>query len=81
MPLVFSFRGYRFFFYSNEGDPREAMHIHVRKDNSLAKIWIEPKIQVAEAYGFSSTELTWLKKLVYNRRREIIEAWNEHFTI
>jgi len=28
MPVVFRYRGYRFFFYSNEGDPREPLHIH-----------------------------------------------------
>ena len=30
MPVVFRYKSFRFFFYSNEGNPREAMHIHVR---------------------------------------------------
>jgi len=29
MPLVFRWKGYRFHFFSNEGDPREPVHIHV----------------------------------------------------
>ena len=31
MPIVFRYHGYKFFFYSNEGDPREPVHIHVRQ--------------------------------------------------
>ena len=30
MPVVFRYKAYWFFFYSNEGNPRESMHIHVR---------------------------------------------------
>lgn len=30
MPVVFRWKGCKFFFFSNEGDPREALHIHVR---------------------------------------------------
>ena len=37
MPIVFRYKGYRFFFFSNEGDPREPMHIHVRKGEASAK--------------------------------------------
>jgi len=54
MPLVFNYRGYRFFFFSNEGDPLEPIHIHVRKDTNLAKYWIEPDAELADSYGFSA---------------------------
>ena len=37
MPLVFRWKGYRFHFFSNEGDPREPVHIHVTKDGADAK--------------------------------------------
>ncbi len=47
MPLVFSERGFRFFFYSNEGSPREPIHIHVEKDRSEAKFWLNPTVQLA----------------------------------
>jgi hypothetical protein len=30
MPVVFRYKSFRFFFYSNEGNPREAMRVHVR---------------------------------------------------
>ncbi|MBN2702722.1 MAG: DUF4160 domain-containing protein [Pontiellaceae bacterium] len=36
MPVVFRYRGYRFFFYSNEGAPLEPLHIHVQKGAAAA---------------------------------------------
>jgi len=44
---VFLERGFRFFFYSNEGSPREPLHIHVEKDNLEAKFWLIPEVRVA----------------------------------
>ena len=40
MPVVFRYKGYRFFFFSNEGDPLEPMHIHVRRGEATAKLWV-----------------------------------------
>ncbi|AEG50797.1 hypothetical protein Sphch_3183 [Sphingobium chlorophenolicum L-1] len=40
MPKVFDWNGYRFHFYANEGDPREPVHIHVRKGRDNAKFWL-----------------------------------------
>lgn len=79
MPVVFVFRGYRFFFFSNEGDPREPVHIHVRKDTKLAKFWIEPDVILDDSYGFSARELNNISGMIDNRKAEIVEAWNEHF--
>lgn len=79
MPVVFVFRGFRFFFFSNEGDPREPVHIHVRKDTKLAKFWIEPDVILADSYGFSARELNNISGMIDNRKDEIVEAWNEHF--
>jgi hypothetical protein len=38
MPTVFRRGDYRFFF-SNEGDPRETPHVHVRRDGDETKFW------------------------------------------
>jgi len=46
MPTVFRERGFRFFFYSNEGSPRESLHIHVEKGSAEAKFWLEPEIRL-----------------------------------
>lgn len=37
MPVILRQEGYKFFFYANEGNPREPIHIHVRKDGMEAK--------------------------------------------
>jgi hypothetical protein len=79
MPTVFISQGYRFFFFSNEGDPREPMHIHVRKERSIAKFWVGADVQLAESRGFSANELNIIWKIINNRKLEIEAAWNEHF--
>jgi len=47
VPVIFRQRGFRFFFYSNEGTPREPMHVHVEKDDMEAKFWLLPEVRVA----------------------------------
>ncbi len=37
MPTVLRWKAYKFFFFSNEGDPTEPLHIHVRKGGNVAK--------------------------------------------
>jgi hypothetical protein len=51
MPVVFRHGGYRFFFYSNEGDPREPIHVHVVSGENSAKFWVQP-VSLAEAMDF-----------------------------
>lgn len=51
----------------------------MRKDSKLAKFWIHPNAQLAESFGFSAKDLNELRKVIDNRKKEIEEAWNEHF--
>jgi hypothetical protein len=41
MPVVFRYGGFRFFFYSNEGDPREPVHIHVMRGRDGIMVTLE----------------------------------------
>ena len=79
VPRIFDWNGYRFFFFSNEGDPREPVHVHVRKAGHVAKFWLEPEIRLASSWGFSSADLTALEKIVTERHSDIRKAWHEHF--
>jgi Domain of unknown function (DUF4160) len=79
MPVVFRYEGYRFHFYSNEGDPLEPIHIHVTKDGDDAKFWLYPEVSVAYNYGFNARTQNMLAKIVGARRQEIEDAWHEHF--
>jgi hypothetical protein len=79
VPVAFRERGYRFHFYSNEGDPREPMHIHVAKDDADAKLWLYPEVAFAYNRGFDARTQRWLIAVVEARRPEIEQAWNDHF--
>ena len=76
MPTVMKVSGQRFFFYSLEGE--EPLHIHVERDHSTAKFWLDP-VQLAGSKGFRSHELTRLRALVIEHRVTFKEAWHEHF--
>jgi Domain of unknown function (DUF4160) len=80
MPVVFRKDGLRFFFFSNEGSPREAPHIHVKGGGCDAKIWLEPSISIAESFGFTSRNLTLILRIVTENRDIILRAWHDHFT-
>jgi hypothetical protein len=79
VPVVFRHQGFRFFFYSNEGDPREPLHIHVRKGSASAKFWLEPEIGVADSRGFDARVLRELNRLIERKRGLIERTWNEYF--
>jgi hypothetical protein len=79
MPVVFREGGLRYFFFSNEGAPREAPHVHVKGGGRDAKIWVEPEVLIAGSYGFNSRELARIVEVVAENRDLILRAWHEHF--
>jgi hypothetical protein len=79
MPEVFRERGFRFFFYSNEGTPREPVHIHVEKDRMEAKFWLFPQVRVAYNEGYDARTLRDLQVIVEVNRSLIERVWNEYF--
>ncbi|SEH07705.1 DUF4160 domain-containing protein [Candidatus Venteria ishoeyi] len=80
MPVVFRYQGYRFFFFSNEGNPLEPCHIHVRKGGAVAKFWLEPEVKLAESYEMASSELRKLSQLIKQHEALIKEKWNVYFS-
>jgi len=79
MPKIFQINGYIFFFFSNEGVPREKCHVHIRRGSALSKFWIEPEIRCASSYEFSSADLKTIEKLIDEHKTEIRRLWNEFF--
>lgn len=79
MPLIFRHKGFRFLFYSNEGNPREPPHVHAIKDGVDAKFWLWPEVVVASNDGFSAKTLRELTTVIEQRRDEIAQAWNDFF--
>lgn len=79
MPVVFRWKNIRFFFFSNEGNPREPIHVHAEGPDGEAKFWLHPDVTVASSAGFDRKALARLVKLVDERKDEIERAWNEYF--
>src|ERR1700722_3619942 len=79
VPTVFKREGYRFYFFSNEGDPREPPHVHVRRGGDEAKFWLQPEVAVAESFGFNAAELNALVRMVSEEGGGIERVWNGHF--
>ena len=77
MPTVLKIKGYRFFFFSLEGN--EPAHIHVEQAERYAKFWLEP-VQLAKSDGFRSSEITELRVLVEENKQLFKDRWNEYFS-
>lgn len=79
MPTVFDYKGYRFYFWSNENN--EPIHIHVSKgvpSSNSTKFWIlkDDSVQLAiNSNEFGSKELRNIQKYVENNISLIKEAW------
>jgi len=79
VPTVFRAGGFRFFFYSNEGDPREPVHIHIERGDMEAKFWINPGVRVAYNDGFNAKVLREIADLIEANKERIEEAWGGFF--
>jgi len=76
MPTVLLIGAYRFFFFA--GDRHEPAHIHIERDDNLAKFWIDP-VRLQSSGGFSRNEITKIQKIVIENQQLLLEAWNAYF--
>ncbi len=76
MPTVFRVGPYRFFFYASDRD--EPHHIHVERDDKVAKYWLDP-IRLQNSGGFNRFELKQIHSIVTENKDFLMEAWNEYF--
>ncbi|MCF8261773.1 MAG: DUF4160 domain-containing protein [Melioribacteraceae bacterium] len=75
-PTVFRYKQFRFFFFSREENRK---HIHVYCSEGEAKVWIEPKVELARNYKLSSQQINEIIRIVNENRSEIENAWNRQF--
>jgi len=80
MPVIFRLDGLRFFFYTNEGNPLEAAHVHVRQGGAEAKFWLEPHVRLARNDGFNAPTLRRIAAIVQSHQVTLRRAWDEYFT-
>lgn len=78
MPTVLRAGPYRFFFYASDRD--EPVHIHVERDEKVAKYWLDP-VRLQNSGGFNRLELKQILLIIRENQEAVLEAWNEYFGI
>lgn len=64
------------YFYSHE--PGEPPHVHVDRDDSSAKFWLNPVALVVN-FGFPARELRTIEMILSENQQKLIAAWNDYF--
>jgi hypothetical protein len=77
MPTVHRGSPYWFFFYA--GDTHEPPHVHVERDEKIAKFWLDP-VRLQRSGGFRRPELHRMEQIIREARTELLEAWNDYFS-
>jgi hypothetical protein len=76
MPTALRVGPYRCFFYSSDGvEPR---HVHVQRDDALAKVWLDP-VHVEHSVGFSASEIRTVRSIIAEHQRALVRRWDEYF--
>lgn len=74
MPTILRIGPYRFFFFSEESG--EPVHVHVIREQTEAKFWVSPTVEVAVNEGFAQHELRKILRLVVANKELIEHEWN-----
>jgi hypothetical protein len=77
MPTIFRKLGFRFFFYSNEGN--EPPHVHVEKGDGDGKYWIEP-VKKSYMRNFKKREEKQVNQIVHDEQETFKKKWYEFFS-
>lgn len=86
MPCIITAYGYKIYFWSNEGDPLESVHVHVSKTpkKNSTKIWILEDGNIELENNNSQIPTNLLSKVmsvIEDHTDEIIDKWKEHFPV
>ena len=85
MPQIFKFGPYRVFFWSNENEPLEPIHVHIsigKSNKNSTKIWITKTSKCILANNNSNIPEKVLKliiRMLENNIDLIKQKWLEHF--
>jgi len=77
MPTILRTGPYRFFFYATDRD--EPPHVHVERDDKLAKFWLNP-VRLQYSRGFNRVEIQRLEAIIQEQRSKLLEAWDAYFS-
>ena len=76
MPTILRIGPYRFFFYA--GDRDEPLHVHVEREENVAKFWLIP-IRLQSSGGFTRREINRIHQLIMEYQDKLVEEWHEYF--
>lgn len=85
MPQVFKIGSYWVYFWSNENDPLEPVHVHVSEGAPTAnatKIWITKAGRCYLCHNHSAIPaktLNNIMKIIEARSAEVLEKWQAYF--
>lgn len=85
MPQVFKIGSYYVYFWSNENDPLEPVHVHVsqgKPNGNATKIWITKAGKCYLSHNRSEIPVGVLKNImaiIEARSSEIITKWQDYF--
>lgn len=85
MPQIFKIGPYTIYFWSNENDPLEPIHVHIAEGRAKAnatKLWITSTGKVLLCNNNSKIPENVLKKLIRMieaNSADIIDEWINHF--
>jgi hypothetical protein len=78
MPTILLIRGWRFFFYANEGN--EPIHIHCRKGEKECKYWLDSEnfdLISAFSYEMTGRDTREVKKIIFEYFEFIEREWKK----
>lgn len=86
MPKVMEILGYIIYFWSNEGQPAEPLHVHIAKapNKNGTKIWIKSNGNTIVEHNKSMVPPKELKKLIKtisDYHEEIEDKWKDFFKV
>lgn len=80
MPVVLRIKNYRFYFYSNEHEPKH-IHITVGRGHPNVEVRIELEtLEVTKVRGFSKKDVRQLIEIVEEYQEHLLELWEEYFS-
>ncbi len=76
MPTLLRHGPFRFFFYVGDGD--EPPHVHVERDNRIAKFWLDP-VRMQRSGGLRRSEIRQITRVIEENQLTFMGAWNDCF--
>ncbi len=83
MPSIGEIFGYKIYFYSNENDPLEPVHVHMGKNmyDQAAKVWIcsDGSIEIAYNHSIPERQMEKIVDALSIISEDICNTWFQYF--